>query len=74
MSQDTHLNDSLEHVDGGAVVPLVVRSVGLLLQLLQLVRSHQLIPSFFVVWRALQLKITIKQMDCSVKLQSRVKH
>lgn len=52
----SYLDDSFKHSDGSAVVALVVRSVGLLLHLLQLVCSHQLVPSFFVVWGALQLK------------------
>lgn len=56
LQTDADLDDSLQDVDGGAVVPLVVRSVRLLLQLLQLVRLHQLLLRFLVARRALQLK------------------
>lgn len=47
--QDPYLYNSLQHSDRCAVVPLVVRGLGLLLQLLQLVRLHQLVLSFLVV-------------------------
>lgn len=56
MKKGGNLNDSLQHCDGGAVVSLVVRSVRLLLQLLQLGGFQQLVLSLLVVRRAHQLQ------------------
>lgn len=56
MKKGGNLNDSLQHCDGGAVVSLVVRSVRLLLQLLQLGGFQQLVLSLLVVRGAHQLQ------------------
>lgn len=55
-TNDIYLYNPLQHSDGSAVVSLVICSVSLLLQLLQLIRFHQLVLSLLIVWGALQLK------------------
>lgn len=54
---ETHLDRSPHHLNGCAVVSLVIRSMRHLLQLLKLVRFHQLVLGLVTVRGALQLNV-----------------